>query len=73
MSRFPSVGWRSSVARAHHQSIGLRKIPKFQQERRSSAVPTGGKGSGKGAPRQKERDIARQPLRTPDEREPDDG
>ena len=39
---------------------------KFQQERRSSAVPTGGKGSGKGAPRQKERDVALLPLRTPE-------
>ena len=54
--RPPSVQWPAK---------GATNL-KFQQERRSSAAPTGGKGSGKVAPRQKVRDAAPLPGRTPE-------
>ena len=53
--RPPSVQWPQA-----------RSVSKVQQERRSSAVPPVGKGSGKGVPRQKERDSAPLPRRTPE-------
>ena len=54
--RPPSVQWPSA------KGVSNSKF----QERRSSAAPPVGKGSGNGAPRHKERDVTPLPRRTPE-------